>query len=202
MAKKVSDSVLDAVLDKIAECDQLVLCEGEPADYAAATADKGSGGVALGEIGIDSGDFGKADGDVSGRKVTVAQQTPVPVDVSGDWDHVALVDDGTSDLRLVTMLPNADIVAVNQGTKTFTIDGDHTSDLQNGDRVTVRDSTGNDGGYDVDSVALNGSDTDVTVDQSIPSATADGIMIHGAQKVTAGNNVTVNAFADELRDPV
>jgi len=201
MAKKVSDSVLDAALDKIAECDLLVLCEGEPADYAAATTDKGSGGVALGEIALDSGDFTKADGDVSGRKLTVAQQTPVAVDVSGDWDHVALVDNDTAELRLVTMLPNAAISAVDQGTQTFTIAGDHTAELQNGDRVTVRGSTGNDGGYDVSAVALNGSDTDVTVSQAIPDATADGTMIYGAQQVTAGNNITVNAFSDELRDP-
>lgn len=199
MAKFVADEVLDAALDKIATADQLVLCEDEPTSYADATTDKGSGGMALGECAVDGGDFANDDGDVSGRKVTVAQQTGVTVDVSGDFDHVALVDDGANLLLLVTMLANAEITAVNQGTDVFTIDGDHTSEIEAGDRVTVRGSTGNDGGYTVVSVALNGSDTDVEV-ALIAHATADGVMIYGAQAVTAGNTVTVNAFDDEIAD--
>jgi len=200
MGKYVNDAVLDAALDKIATTDQLVICEGQPTTYAEATTDKGSGGNALGEIPVDSGDFTKSDGDVSGRKVTVAQQASIPVDVSGAWDHVALVDDSSSLLLLVTMLANSPITAVDQATDVFTIQGDHTSEIEAGDTVTVRGSTGNDGIYTVDSVALNGSDTDVGVTADIPDATADGVMIYGAQSVTSGNTVTVNAFDDEIAD--
>lgn len=200
MAKYVNDAVLDAALDKIASADQLVICEDQPTTYTEATTDKGSGGMALGEIFIDSGDFTKADGDASGRKVTVAQQAEVTVDVSGAWDHVALVDDGLQVLLLVTTLAQSDITAVDTTNEIFTIEGDHTDEIEAGDTVTVRDSTGNDGTWTVDSVALNGSDTDVTVTGDITDATVDGIMIYGAQSVTSGNTVTVNAFDDEIAD--
>ncbi len=198
MAKMVSDGALDALLDHLATADQLVICEGQPLTYANATADKPTG-MALGEIVVTGADFTKANGDVSGRKTTVGQQTGLNVDVSGDFDHVALVDDGGNELLLVTMLANSTIEGVDQGTDKFTIAGDHTAEIGAGDRVTVRDSTGNDGGYTVISVALNGADTDVEV-ANIPDATADGVMIYGAQAVTNGNTVTVNAFDDEVAD--
>lgn len=200
MAKWLNDLVHDALLDKIATADQLVLCEGQPASYADATTDKGAGGNALGETALDGGDFAKANGDVSGRKITIAQKTGIPADVSGDWDHVALVDDALSLLLLVTPLAYAAILAVDTATDTITIEGDVTAQLASGDRITIRGSTGNDGGWTVDSVALSGSDTDVTVTGDITDATADGICIHGAQQVTAGNSVTSNAFAHESRD--
>ncbi len=122
MGKYVNDAVLDAALDKIATADQLVICEDAPTTYAEATTDKGSDGVALGEIAVDAGDFTKSDGDASGRKVTVAQQASIPVDVSGAWDHVALVDDADLLLLLVTMLANSDITAVDQTGDVFTIE--------------------------------------------------------------------------------
>lgn len=200
MGKYVNDAVLDAALDKIATADQLVICEDAPTTYAEATTHKGAGGKALGEIAVDAADFTKSDGDASGRKVTVAQQASIPVDVSGAWDHVALVDDGLSLLLLVTMLANSAIAAVDQTGDIFTIEGDHTAEIEAGDTVTVRGSTGNDGVYNVDSVALNGSNTDVGVTADIPDATADGLMIYGAQSVTSGNTVTVNAFDDEIAD--
>ena len=66
------------------------------------------------------------------------------------------------------------ITAVDQGTKTFTITGDHTGDIAAEDSVTVRDSTGNNGLYTVVSATLDGSDTDVVVSEAIPDTTADG----------------------------
>ncbi|GAH74281.1 unnamed protein product, partial [marine sediment metagenome] len=77
---------------------------------------------------------------------------------------------------------------------------DHTGDIAVDDTVTVRGSTGNDGVYTVASVSLNGSDTDVEVDEVISSEVADGWMIYGAQAITSAGTVTVNAFDVEFPD--
>lgn len=201
MGASIATEAQNALLDEVELSDQLVLCEDEPTSYADATTDKGSGGKALGEVAVDSGDFSQAAGDTSGRKTTVAQQADIDVDVSGDLDHVALVDDGASVLEAVAMLANSAITGVDTGTDTITIDGDHTGDISAGDRITIRGSTGNDGGYEVDSVSANGDDTDVTVTGSITDATVDGTCIYGAQAVTSGNTVTVNAWDIEVQDP-
>jgi hypothetical protein len=83
MAKSVADVVLDAALDKIATSTILTVCNAEPTTRTEAiTAD----------VVVDSGDFSKANGDTSGRKVTVAAQSAVPVDTTGTATHVALCD--------------------------------------------------------------------------------------------------------------
>lgn len=111
MAKFVNDLIIDQALDYIKQnADQLVLTEGEPTDYTDATTDKGSGGSALGETSVGTGDFTLADGDTSGRKVTVASQLGVSVDVSGTADHYAIVDDTNSDLLLVSTISNSQSV--------------------------------------------------------------------------------------------
>lgn len=111
MAKFVTDTILDQALDYLRQnSDQLVLAEGEPANYSDATTDKGSGGNALGETAVGTGDFTLADGDTSGRKVTVAGQSGVSVDVSGTADHVAIVDDTNTELLLVSTIDNAQSV--------------------------------------------------------------------------------------------
>lgn len=199
--KYVHDDLLDLALAGLEAADKLVICEDTPVSYANATTDKGSGGMALGEVAVDSGDFTKAAGDASGRKTTIAQQVGVIADVTGAWDCIALVDDGTSKLLAVQPMANSAITGVNTGTKTFTIDGDHTGDIAAADTVTVRDSTGNDATYTVASRSLNGSDTDVVVNEAISDATVDGTMIYGAQAVTSGNTVTVNATDIEFTDP-
>lgn len=101
MAKFASDGVLDAPLDKIiAEADRMIVCSGQPATYAAAV-----GANALADVAVAGGDFTKANGDTSGRKVTIAAKAGVAVDTTGDADHVALVDDGASALLYVTTAP-------------------------------------------------------------------------------------------------
>lgn len=72
----------------------------------------------------------------------------------------------------------ADVSAVDQGNKVFTINGDQRSDVASGDSISIRGSTGNDGVYVVNSVTINsnGDDTDVEVTTAIPSAVADGAL--------------------------
>lgn len=99
MAKFVADAVLDAPLNKIATATRLVVCSGQPANFA------GIAAVALADVtmtaGAGNGDYTIADGDVSGRKLTVLAQTGVPVDSSGTATHIAL-DDGTTLLHVTT----------------------------------------------------------------------------------------------------
>ena len=89
-------SIMDAALDVISTSIMLRVCSGanNPADRAGAIA------ATLADVVIDTGDFTKANGDVSGRKVTVGQQVNIPIDTSGDASCVTL-DDGTSLLYVV-----------------------------------------------------------------------------------------------------
>ena len=90
-----NDSVMDAALDHIATCTTLRVCAGtnNPVDRAAAVA------ATLATATLDSGDYSKANGDISGRKVTIAKQADMSITTSGDATCVTL-DDGTT-LRYV-----------------------------------------------------------------------------------------------------
>lgn len=95
MAKFTHDDVLDAALDKIATATTMTITSAQPANYAGIVA------VALAETTIGGGDFSKANGDVSGRKVTVGAQTDINVDSSGTATHICL-DDGETLLSVTT----------------------------------------------------------------------------------------------------
>lgn len=95
MAKFATDAVLDALLDKVATGTILTVCSAQPTTRTEAVTT-----YKLADIVTDSGDFAKANGDTSGRKVTVAAQNDVPVDSNGTATHVAICD-GT-DLLYVT----------------------------------------------------------------------------------------------------
>jgi hypothetical protein len=69
-----------------------------------------------------------------------------------------------------------DIINVNTGTKTFTIDGDHVALFEVDAVVRVMDSTANDGKYTVASCSLVAGDTEIVVNETIPSATIDGVI--------------------------
>jgi len=104
MAKQVSNDVLDAALAEIATAVTLTVTSAEPANYA------GIAAVALADVtltaGLGNGDYTAADGDASGRKVTVAQQADVPIDASGTATHICL-DDGTTLLYVTTCTSQA-----------------------------------------------------------------------------------------------
>lgn len=69
-----------------------------------------------------------------------------------------------------------DIQAVDTGSDTFTVNGNVTGNLSQNDQFDVRDSTGNDGTYTVDSLNYdsNNNETDITVKQNVSDSTADG----------------------------
>lgn len=95
MAKTVDDTVLDGALNIIKNnCILMTACSAQPTTYAqAATTYK------LADVTMATGDFTIAD-DTSGRKVTVAAKTAVPVDTTGDATHIALCTGSV--LQLVT----------------------------------------------------------------------------------------------------
>lgn len=101
MAKWANDSVLDALLDKVATATQMIVTTSQPADRAAALA------AELASTSVASGDFTKSDATSPvGRKVAVATKANVNVTASGTATHVALVDD-TSLLYVTTVTSQA-----------------------------------------------------------------------------------------------
>lgn len=93
MAKFAVDAVIDGTLDVYAAATRLFICSAQPANYTEA-----SSTYALADVTIDSGDFTKANGDTSGRKVTVGAQSSVLIDASGTATHVVLGIAGSSTL--------------------------------------------------------------------------------------------------------
>lgn len=114
MARSIHDDVFDAASDHIINnSNKLVVCETAPVSFAEANLAKGSGGKKLGEYNVVGGDFTKANGDVSGRKLTCGAQTGNNVDVSGDADHFALIDTDNSELLSVTPCATQTLTAGN-----------------------------------------------------------------------------------------
>ena len=99
MAKELHNDVYDAALDKIATCTHCVVCSTQPANYA------GIAAVTLATVtltaGDGNGDWTVADGDASGRKVTMAQQASISITQSGTATYVVW-DDGTTLLAATT----------------------------------------------------------------------------------------------------
>lgn len=104
MAKYANPLVMDAALDKIATATNLLVCSSQPTDRTTALA------AALANQSL-SGAFTKANGNVSGRKVTIAQQSNIAVATSGTATHVALIDG--SILLLVTTCTSQALTAGN-----------------------------------------------------------------------------------------
>ena len=97
MAKSLSDAVLDGALD-VAVGDQISVCSSEPTTYTQAiTTFK----LAI-STAVAGGDFVNANGDVSGRKMTVAEQAATAIDSTGTATHVAITNLTGTLLKVVT----------------------------------------------------------------------------------------------------
>ena len=87
MAKWQNDLILDAALNYVkSNGTQVCLCTAQPTTYTQATS---TYKIAI-KTGLTSSDFTLADGDVSGRKLTVAAQSNVTVDTPGTATHIAV----------------------------------------------------------------------------------------------------------------
>ncbi|HIP71865.1 MAG TPA: hypothetical protein EYH05_10780 [Anaerolineae bacterium] len=88
MAKSVHNDVIDDGLNVIKNnANLMIACSAEPTTRTEAVTT-----YALADIAMVAGDFTIADGDVNGRKLTVAAKSGALVDASGDATHIALVD--------------------------------------------------------------------------------------------------------------
>ena len=99
MAKMIADGALDAALNVVrGNCDRMVACSAQPTTYTEAVSTYALADVAM----TVNTDYTLADGDIDGRKITVAAKSGVAVDAPGTINHVALVDTNTSTLTIVT----------------------------------------------------------------------------------------------------
>lgn len=88
MAKSVHNDVLDGAFDVLDQADIQTVCNAEPTTRTEAITTFKLADVAM----TPNTDYTKADGDTSGRKVTVAAKSAVPVDTTGTATHIALCD--------------------------------------------------------------------------------------------------------------
>ena len=89
MAKSVHDNVLDGAADVLDQANIMTACNAEPTTRTEAITT-----FKLADIAVTPDtDFTKANGDTSGRKVTVAAKSGVAIDTTGTATHVALCDD-------------------------------------------------------------------------------------------------------------
>lgn len=85
MAKYVNDLAMDAALDFIAAGNIINVCNAQPANRTEATSTYN-----LATKALNANDFAKADGNSSGRKVTVAAQNNLTVGANGNATHIAI----------------------------------------------------------------------------------------------------------------
>jgi hypothetical protein len=101
MAKFANDDVMDAALNLVkSNATRMVACTGQPATYAEANTT-----MKLAEVTMASADFTLANGATSGRRITVAAKSAVPITATGTANHVALLDVANSRLLYVTTAP-------------------------------------------------------------------------------------------------
>lgn len=108
MAKQAPQDVLDAALDEIATANAQVLCSAQPSTYEQAIDT-----YALAEVSLSGGDFTKGNGDVSGRKVTIAAKSNVTVAASGDGKFVVLVNKTAETIRYINECPEQTVTEGN-----------------------------------------------------------------------------------------
>lgn len=101
MAKWSNDNVMDAALTYVATGTLLTVCSAQPTTYTEAATTYKLADVAL-VAGNGNGVYTIANGDTSGRKVTIAQQANIPIDSSGTATHIAVSVSGSSTLLYVT----------------------------------------------------------------------------------------------------
>ena len=99
MGKFANDTIMDAALGVIASANLLIICTSQPTTRANAI----SSGVTSTPLtpGLGGASFTLANGDTSGRKVTIAQQANMNVASTGTVTHIALID-GTNLLYVTT----------------------------------------------------------------------------------------------------
>lgn len=122
MAKFVPDATLDRFLATIADDALRVhICSTQPTTYAEATTTYNLGTVTT-TAGAGNGDWTIGNGDTSGRKLTLVQQTGVSITATGTAAHIAITD-ATDTLYAVTTCTSQAVTSGNTATiNTFDIE--------------------------------------------------------------------------------
>jgi len=118
--KYIPDEIMDLALEDIADNGNMLhLVSQAPAAYA----DVGNyslGSVAL-NLGAGNGSYTLQDGAVSGRRLTLAQQT-VPGTADGTATHAVIVDTVNSKIKAVTTAPSYNMQnGVNQSVPSYDV---------------------------------------------------------------------------------
>lgn len=101
MSKWANDTIMDAALGVVDDATLICVCSQQPATYAEASSTYKLASTTL-TAGAGNGDFTLADGDSSGRKITISQKSNISIASSGTATHVALCVSGSSTLLYVT----------------------------------------------------------------------------------------------------
>jgi len=101
-------------------------------------------------------------------------QNPV---ISKNYNDPSLLSPLNDD-RYIVGSENFNIVGINQGLKTFKIEGDHTTKFTNIKKFKVKDSSGNDGYYTVNSSTFDGTYTNIIVIENILSFIVSGFIAY------------------------
>lgn len=116
MSKFAPDATLDGMLAYIADrCTRVTICSTQPTNYTEANATYELADVTV-TAGNGNGDFTIANGDSSGRKLTLLQQTGVTIDNNGTAAHIALLDVAGTALLAVTTCTSQAVTAGNTAT--------------------------------------------------------------------------------------
>jgi hypothetical protein len=196
MTKLSHNDVLDAALSEIATSNLMIACSEPPTTRTEAVTT-----FALADVAMAGGDFTNGEGDVSGRKVTVAAKAGVTIDSSGMATHVALVDGAV-------LLYVSEMGTVNAGTAqagaattiTLAAGASANDDEYNNMAVTIDSGTGL--GQTAIISDYVGSTKVATVPTwgTNPDATSV-YRVYGMQ-LTAANTIDFPAWDIEIADPV
>jgi len=112
MSNYIIDAVMDAALQYIEDnVTALHICSGNPTDRAGALTNS------LGNVTVDSSDFTIANGDTSGRKSTMAQQSITSASASGTAAVACLINGSVlvwkADLSSTQAITSGNPVTVN-----------------------------------------------------------------------------------------
>ncbi|GAA4442992.1 hypothetical protein [Bremerella cremea] len=201
MAKIVHNDVLDAALAVIeSNCDKLTICSRAPTTYTEANTT-----YALGDAVPTF--TGPADGDVSGRKLTVDAISGADVDGSGNANHVALLDSGNSKLLYVTPCYQVRSNTAQAGAASaITLDAgaSATDDLYNNCSIVKWNVDGNGNPINVETKLITdyvGATKVATVNSAwANNPTATSLFKIYGQQVTIGNTFGLDAWDIEIED--
>lgn len=196
MTKFIHDDVLDAALGYIeTNCNKLTVCSQPPTTYT-----EGNATYALGDA--VPGFTGPANGDVSGRKLTVDAVSGADVDSSGNANHVALLD--TANSKLLYVVPTYQVranTAQAGASSAITLDSgaSATDDIYNNCAIVITGGTGVGQTRMISDYVGSTKVATVSSSWSVNPDATSTFEIFG-QQVTSGNTFSLAAWDIEIED--